>query len=229
MGRVLLFDIDGTLLSTQGVGRRAMREAFDAFCGVPTALDNVSFGGMTDRGLARLGLQAASAPDTEEAIDGLLECYIGCLTRAMVDAPPCIIHPGVHDILEKVSGVPGVAVGVATGNIEAGAMQKLRHGGLDHWFAFGGYGSDHEIRAELLRAGWHRGAAQLGKDPEACDVVVIGDTPRDVSAAHAIGALCITVTTGTYDADALHQAGADQVVVDLTDPRVPGWLLGEGA
>lgn len=226
MGRILLFDIDGTLLTTGGAGRRAMREAFARYTGHPNVFEGVSFGGMTDLGIARVGLTAAGREmNTAQAFEAL-ELYLSLLPEALREVGPSTVFPGVPEVLEAVSGHDHVGVGIATGNHEQGAAQKLAHAGLGGWFHFGGYGSDHEIRAELVRIGAQRGAAHLSRELSGCEVIVIGDTPRDVVAAHAIGAYCLAVATGGYDAAALHEAGADKVVADLTDPEVLPLLLG---
>ena len=103
---------------------------------------------------------------------------------------------------------------------------KLERGGLASPFGFGGYGSDHEDRAELLRAGARRGAARIGQPLEACRIVVIGDTPKDVAAAHAIGAVCIGVGTGGHTASSLRELGAHTAVDDLRDPVVLDVIVG---
>lgn len=104
--------------------------------------------------------------------------------------------------------------------MESAAYVKLAHGNVDHYFEYGGFGSDHDDRAELLRVGAERGLARAGVPREQCRVVVIGDTIHDVAAAKAIEVETIAVATSVYNVDALEEAGADLVVETLEDPRV---------
>lgn len=225
-GRVLLFDIDGTLLSTDGAGRRAMERAFERVSGRGGALEGISFGGRTDRWIARVGLAAVGIEAGEEDIDGLLEVYLGLLGGELGEDRECWVHPGVEEVLSAVTGRAGVAVGLATGNVRRGAMMKLDRVGLGGRFSFGGFGCDDEVRSRILAAGVARGAAALGLSGSGCEVIVIGDTPMDVEAAHAVGGICLAVATGGYGAEALRGAGADYVVEDLRDPCVLPVLLG---
>ena len=136
------------------------------------------------------------------------------------------MHAGVEALLDVVAEVTGVAVGLGTGNIEAGAWAKLDAVGLRGRFGFGGFGSDAEDRAALLRVGATRGAASLGAGIDECRVVVIGDTPRDLAAANAIGAECVLVATGTFTTAALRAARAPTVFETLAETAVPMAVLG---
>jgi len=215
---VLLFDIDGTLLASGGVGYRAMLAAFaalhmreDVFAG------GFSFAGMTDRAIIRHGLGGVPELAVDEpAIDRLLDAYLGHLELELTRSKSFKVLPGVLPLLESVHAVPGVAVGLGTGNVRRGAFAKLARGALDGAFGFGGYGCDAEDRTELVRIGATRGAAALGHALRDCRVVVIGDTPKDVAAAHGIGARCIGVGTGSFTAAQLRECGAD-VAFDTLD------------
>lgn len=232
---VLLFDIDGTLITTGGAGRRAVANAIEAWGeerGIAFGPEawRFSFGGMTDRAIVRKGLTAAGFAPTEADIDDLLDRYLAALaaevTRSATNAYR--IHPGVHDVLDAVAGRDGVAVGLGTGNVERGARIKLEHVGLSHRFAFGGFGCDAEERPSLLRAGAARGAARLGVPIEAARVVVIGDTWRDVEAAHAIGAECVAVATGQESLESLRARGPRWAFPDLRADGLLAALLGAG-
>lgn len=244
MSTVLLFDIDGTLVSTGGAGRRAMIGAF-AELGAPGALDGVSFAGMTDRAIARAGLRALTAEVTESAIDRVLDAYLARLEAelgrsegreatddgprgAAEDGARYRVLPGVPALLASVRDLPGVAVGLGTGNVRRGAYAKLARGALDAAFAFGGFGCDAEDRVELLRAGARRGAERLGAPLEACRVIVIGDTPKDVAAARGIGARSVGVGTGGYAPADLAACGAHHVFATLAEDGVRGALLDDG-
>lgn len=203
---VFLFDIDGTLVSTGGAGRRAMVGAFVETHGRDDACEGFGFGGMTDRAIARRGLRAIGRGDDDESIDAVLAVYLTRLEGELSRAT-CRVHPGVHEAIEVARSSPRAAVGLGTGNVRRGAELKLAAAGLGGRFDFGGFGCDHEARAELLRAGARRGADALGVHVDHCHVVVIGDTPRDVDAARAIGAACLAVATGVPTIDELRASG----------------------
>ncbi|MEY4512945.1 MAG: hypothetical protein RLZZ450_5067 [Pseudomonadota bacterium] len=221
---ILLFDIDGTLLLTGGAGRRSFERAFKELTGRPDALSGFSFGGMTDRGIAREGLCALGREVDEALVDQLFVHYLAALADELVTSNYTIM-PGVHDVLGSLKDRSGVAVGLGTGNLRRGAEAKLQKGGLWESFGFGGFGCDHEERSELLRKGAERGAASLDCTLSECRVVVIGDTVRDVTAAHAIGAICVGVETGGVSRDVLSAAGAHVVYKDLTESGVLESLL----
>jgi phosphoglycolate phosphatase-like HAD superfamily hydrolase len=226
MPTVLLFDIDGTLVLTGGAGRRAMVGAFVELHAREDVFEGTSFAGMTDRAIARHGLLAVGhGRDSEAAIDEVLESYLRLLHAELARAEGYTILPGVEALLAAIRGLEGVAVGLGTGNIRRGAAAKLSHGGLFDAFAFGGFGCDAEDRVELLRAGAHRGAAALGAPLADCDVVVIGDTPKDVAAAKGLGARCIAVATGSYGAAELRACGADHAFETLAVEGVLEALL----
>lgn len=222
---VLLFDIDGTLLSTGGAGRRAIERAFERRCGRRDACAHFSFAGMTDRAIARAGLVAVGEPASEAAIDALLESYLELLAEEVAGAKSYFLHRGIEAALAAVAGRAECAVGLGTGNIEEGARLKLSRVGIHDRFRFGGFGSDHEDRAELLRIGARRGAAELAVPVEKCRVVVIGDTPRDIAAARAIGAESIAVATGPFTADELAPHHPTRLFPDLSAPDALAALL----
>ncbi len=231
---VLLFDIDGTLVTTPGAGRRALERAFAARYGRTDMLRDVRFDGMTDRGIVRAGLAAlGEAADgsgaeaiTETVIDELLAAYVPLLQDEIARTPDFQLHRGVREALDAAASRPGVAVGLGTGNIRAGAQVKLAHLGVFDRFDFGGFGCDHEDRAEILRIGAARGAGLLGVSAAGCRVIVIGDTPRDVAAAAAIGAESIGVGTCGYGPAELLASGASYAFADLTAPGILAALLG---
>ncbi len=212
---VYLFDIDGTLLSTGGAGRRAMSRAFDEVCGSADALAGIKLGGMTDRMILRAGFEAIGRSFEEALYQKVMTVYLAHLEGEVTRSTGYQVYDGVYAALDACEARAHSAIGLGTGNIEEGARVKLARGDLSRRFAFGGFGSDAEDRAELLEAGAQRGVQALGVARNDARVVVIGDTPRDVSAAHAIGARCITVTTGSFDAATLEEAGADAIFPSL--------------
>jgi phosphoglycolate phosphatase len=223
---VLLFDVDGTLLTTPGCGRRALERAFATLHGRSDMLRDVRFDGMTDRAIVRAGLAALGEAATDAALDAVLSAYVPYLEAEIAATPGLTLHPGVRELLDGLVGRPGMAIGLGTGNIHAGARAKLRPLGVFDRFGFGGFGCDHEDRAEILRLGAARGAAVLGVPVDDCRVVVIGDTPRDVAAARAIGAETIGVATASYDCGALLASGATCAFGSLADPGVWDAVVG---
>jgi phosphoglycolate phosphatase-like HAD superfamily hydrolase len=228
---VLLFDIDGTLVTTGGAGRRALERAFGAEHGRPDAISTLRLDGMTDPAIIRAGLAHIQVAFSPETVDAVLSRYVEFLEDevAQVPSPRYRTHDGMREALERVSGQAGVAVGLGTGNIRAGARIKLRRVLLDSFFSFGGFGCDAEHRSELIRRGAERGAELLGLPLSACRVVVIGDTPNDVSAARALGAECVGVGTGSFRPEQLKACGADHAFQDLSAPGALDVLLGASA
>jgi phosphoglycolate phosphatase len=214
---IALFDIDGTLVTCGGAGRTAMERAFGDVLG-RSDVGTFSYGGMTDRAIARAAARNAGASDDDATLDRVLARYLAHLELELARSERFRVLRGVQTLLDALDGHAHVAVGLGTGNLEVGAQLKLGHGRIASRFAFGGYGSDHEDRSRLLAVGAERGAAHLGVPRGAARVVVIGDTPKDISAGRAIGAYVIAVATGGFGMDELR--GADLAVEHLEDPRV---------
>jgi len=226
---VFLFDIDGTLISSGSAGRRAVEAAFAASHGRAEACSDFSFAGMTDRAIVRRALAGMGAASDDAAVDALLDTYLSLLADEVARAGDYRVHAGIAEALDALEpharrGV--AAVGLGTGNVERGARLKLGRVGLAGRFSFGGYGSDAEERPELIRIGAQRGAAHLGRERASCRVVIIGDTPRDIEAAHAIGAEAIAVATGPFSVLELQNAGADRAFDNLSAPGALEALLG---
>jgi len=229
---ILLFDLDGTLVSTGGAGRRAIERAFNVLFaergGSREACGHFSFAGMTDRAIARACLEALGIAPSEEAIARVLATYVELLDAELAPAaaPGFRVLAGVRELLDGAAQRREFATGLGTGNVVAGARKKLSVCGLWERFPFGGFADDSEDRAELILAGARRGAERLVQPLDRCRVVVIGDTPRDVAAARAIGAESVGVGTSGFSARDLLASGATHVVDDLTDRRLLGMLLG---
>jgi phosphoglycolate phosphatase-like HAD superfamily hydrolase len=199
---IALFDIDGTLLRAGGAGRRAVElalcEVLDDIDG-NVSLESVEFAGRTDPWIVRMALMQYGVTADDALIHEVLRRYVAHLPRELELARAFEVLPGVLSLLAELTARPDVVLGLGTGNTEPAAYAKLARGGLDSFFSFGGFGSDHTDRAELLRAGLKRGLEQTGARSGVAHVVVIGDTPHDVAAAQAIGAHCVAVSTGGYD------------------------------
>lgn len=218
---IALFDIDGTLLRAGGAGRRALELALAEVLGGrdDLSLGSVEFAGRTDPWIVAEGLSKHGIDPDEALVAEVLHRYVAHLPVQLDLAQAFEVLPGVVQLLGTLVDRGTVALGLGTGNTEPAAYAKLTRGGLDSFFSFGGFGSDHSDRAELLRVGLDRGLRHANGGGEA-RAVVIGDTPHDVRAAQAIGAECIAVSTGQYPGEALEAAGARIVVSDLRAPEV---------
>lgn len=225
--RILLFDIDGTLIRSGGAGARALERAVSEAFAIGDVRARFSFAGGTDPAIFRRLLSEHGIEPSEDALARTFAVYLDILREEIERAPSYRVIDGIEDALEALAAFASepIAVGLGTGNVEQGARIKLARGGLNRHFPFGGFGSDAEDRAELLRAGAARGAARLGCEADECDVLVVGDTPLDVSAAHAIGARCLAVTTGGGTRDTLTDAGADHLFDTLSTPAALTALL----
>lgn len=223
---ILLFDIDGTLLTTGHAGRHAMERTFARYGNVDACA--FRFDGMTDKQIARQALLNLGIEPTDAAIDESIALYVELLLEevARVDAANYRLHEGIREALQAARE-RGHAIGLGTGNVVEGARIKLSHVGVYDEFAFGGFGSDAEDRTELLRHGAERGAKHLGVSLAACRIVVIGDTPKDVAAAQGIGAECIGVGTGSFTPEELLECGATAAFPSLSAPGALAALLGE--
>jgi phosphoglycolate phosphatase-like HAD superfamily hydrolase len=226
---VLLFDVDGTLVTTCGAGRRAIERAFELRHGTKEIV-NFSFGGMTDKAIVRdallaLGQTYATQADMEREMNDMLRFYLEVLVEE-VARTPIRIHDGMVRAMDLADARSDVALGLGTGNIRKGAEIKLGCVGIFHRFAFGGFGDDSIDRPTLLMAGARRGADKLGLPIEDCRIVVIGDTPRDIAGAKAIGAESIAVATGMHEIAELKQCDPTAAFANLADPRADAALFG---
>jgi phosphoglycolate phosphatase-like HAD superfamily hydrolase len=226
----LLLDIDGTLLRASGAGRRAFERALGDHAGGPVddAITSLRFDGMTDRGIVRESLKLLGRPFEAAACDDILGRYVQHLD-AEIQAPGFRVLPGVVALLEALTA-RGAAFGLCTGNVVDGARVKLRRGDLDRFFDWSprgmhGFAEDGEARQLVVAAAVRRVSAALGRQVAPAEVLVVGDTPRDVQAAHQVGCPALCVATGNFDEAALLAAGADAVAPTLDAP-VARALLG---
>jgi phosphoglycolate phosphatase len=223
--KLWLFDIDGTLVDTGGAGMRALQQAAEeCFGGSGPRLD---LAGSTDLGVLA-GILAhfdrAHGPE-EEAV--FFACYLRHLEDNLARGGyPGRVLPGAAELLESLSHLPEVTVGLLTGNIAGGAAAKMQHFGLHAHFAFGAYGCDHADRNLLGPVALQRAAVHAGRDFSADETLVIGDTPKDVACAKAMGARCLAVATGHFNAEQLRECGASMVVERLDDPVVLATFAG---
>jgi phosphoglycolate phosphatase len=221
--KLVLFDIDGTLLLSDGAGRRAIHAALEEV-GVDLAgAAGIRFDGKTDPQIVTELLTACGhpLPDDPERIARVLEKYLGWLERTLALAEHrARLMPGVLELLDALEAEPGVVLGLLTGNIVPGARLKLIAAGLDpERFVVGAYGSDHARRGELPAIAARRAEPHFGRTPSGAEVVIIGDTPADVRCGEAIGARAVAVATGGYTVEELELAGAHAVFPDLSALR----------
>jgi len=218
--RLVLFDIDGTLLWSDGAGRRAIHRALIEIFG-DTGPEDHRFDGKTDPQIVRELMRFVGHDD--HTIDGRMEelftRYVTCLREELQDATHhAVALPGVMQLLDALEQRSDVTLGLLTGNLVDGARAKLEAVGIDpDRFVVGAYGTDHELRPELPAIAQRRAREQLGIEVTGSNVVIIGDTPADVECGRAIGARAIGVATGRYTAEVLATHGAVAVFDDLCD------------
>jgi phosphoglycolate phosphatase-like HAD superfamily hydrolase len=218
--KLVLFDIDGTLLLTDGAGRRAIHRAITVVFGSVAASEHM-FDGKTDPQIVRELTRMAGHGD--ERIDAemraLLDTYLGFLNEELADKRyrPYTL-PGVPALLDRLEGQSDVTLGLLTGNVERGAHAKLRAVGLDpSRFKVGAFGSDHEHRPELPGIARERARRDLGFQFDGERIVLIGDTPSDVTCGRSLGARAIGVATGRFSVAELVRHGAYAAFQDLSD------------
>ncbi|HTU14732.1 MAG TPA: HAD family hydrolase [Solirubrobacterales bacterium] len=215
--KAVLFDIDGTLLTTGGAGAVAWSRAFVDVHGMPVDIETVTESGMTDSEVASASLRSILHRDpTPEEISAVTELYLRYLPDAVSESKRYRLTPGIVECLERLKA-QGLLLGLTTGNIEPAARIKLERGDLNRFFEFGGFGSDSNIRAELTLKGVQRGIEVSGGRFGLDDFIAIGDTPRDVEAGHTIGIRVVGVATGHFPANELEAAEADWVLETVED------------
>jgi phosphoglycolate phosphatase-like HAD superfamily hydrolase len=218
--KLVLFDIDGTLLRSDGAGRRAIHKALMEVFG-SVGPDSYWFDGKTDRQIVRdlMRLDGHEDAHIDARMDPLLTRYVECLAGELAkEGFTAHLLEGVGDLLTALEARDDVILGLLTGNVEPGARAKLRAVGLDpDRFTVGAFGSDHEHRPALPAIAQQRARDELGVDVAGGDIVVIGDTPADIECARSVDARAIGVATGRFPVEELQRHGAVAVFEDLTD------------
>ncbi len=222
--KLVLFDIDGTILLSAGAGRRAILAAIASATGIEGELPAIRFDGKTDPQIVVELLTAAGHPRAREpgTIAAVLDRYVNHLEGDLALNGHCTrVMPGIPALLDALEAEAGVLLGLLTGNVAPGATLKLRAAGLDPArFRVGAYGSDHADRPCLPPIAVKRAEPIAGRTMRGEEVVIIGDTPADIHCAGSIGARTIGVATGGFTAHQLQAAGADLVFQDLSEtPR----------
>ncbi len=213
---LLLWDIDGTLILSGNAGERALIRALKTLHGIESTLADIDYAGRTDRWIARAVLHKHGLPAGEADITRYLEIYLQTLPLELAN-PQARTLPGVREILTQVAGLPQVAQGLLTGNLQRGAELKLGHHGLWSFFRFGAFADDAELRNDLGPHALRRAQAASGHEFSPDRVYIIGDTPHDVACGRAIGARTIAVATGHYPLAQLQACQPTAVFSDLSD------------
>jgi phosphoglycolate phosphatase len=217
MRRIILFDIDGTLV-WGGPAKFAFVDAMKETYGTPGDFERVSFAGKTDPQIARELLLAVGLghDEIDEGLSDLWNRYLGHLEDRLPSDPVRVL-PGVYDLLDALSTLEDIGVGLLTGNIAGGARLKLASGGLWGRFSFGSYGSDHEERDELPAIAVDRARELWGEAVTPDRAIVVGDTPRDIACGKAGGTRTVAVATGSFSVTDLRASEPDHVLTDLSD------------
>jgi len=216
--KLLLFDIDQTILQSGGAGERALTLALRERFGQETTLAGIEIAGKTDVWIAHRIFEAHGIQPTPENVTAFLDSYLHQLERELGQSAGRLL-PGFPQILLTLAKLPNVAIGLLTGNLRKGALLKLAHYGVRDHFSFevGAFADDSQDRNQLGPHAQRRARAVHGAEFPPEEIYIIGDTPHDIACAKAIGAKGVGVATGGYGRAALEAAGADFVFDDLAN------------
>src|SRR4051812_9089483 len=214
--RLVLFDIDGTVLASGGAGERALRAILEEHYGSSDGLNGIEIAGRTDSLIAKQVLKKFGIEETPAAIAKFLDLYLAKLTELLPLTKGRLL-PGIVELLDALKAKPHMLLGLLTGNLARGAELKLAHYGVWKYFEFGAYADDHHDRNELGPFALRRALEKHGVEIPPRDVFVLGDTPHDVACARAIGAHAIAVATGGFTKEALEKCAPDFLFEDFSD------------
>lgn len=216
--KILLFDIDGTLVHTGGSGKHAMEVAFAEIYGIPNGLENVLLAGQTDPKILLDAFKIHGFAWNDEQVERFKARYFVHLAEDMQrPRPKRRIMPGFPKLLDELHNMSGIHLGLLTGNWMRGAEIKLAHFGLWQYFEFGAFGDDETDRNKLVPHALRRAKEKFNIQPNHDAVYVIGDTPRDIHCARPHGAVAIAVATGEYSVEQLRAEKPDFLFVDLSE------------
>jgi phosphoglycolate phosphatase len=216
--KLLLFDIDGTLIHAGGAGIRAVDRAFSVIYDIEDATQGIKPDGKTDPLILREMFRNTLKRDCLDGEpDRIYRRYLLYLEEEVKKRKPITVLDGIIQILDAISLRDDLKLGIATGNIEEGAWIKLRYSGLDSYFKFGAFGSDSEDRGEIIRIAIERGERILNSCRKFDEVFVIGDTPFDIIHGRAAGATVFGVATGSYSLKDLEVYNPDYLFEDFSE------------
>jgi phosphoglycolate phosphatase len=216
--RLVLFDVDGTLLTSAGVATHIFGECLAEVAGRTIPTEGYSMAGKTDPQIVRELLERGgySPPAIEGAVSQVLDRYLARFGPALAASPRPRLFPGVRELLGALAARPAILLGLLTGNVERGAALKLARFGLESHFRLGAYGSDSPRRRELVEVAVGRAHALIGRRFAGRDVVIVGDTPLDIDCGRAAGAMTVAVATGPYSMDDLASHAPDALFADFS-------------
>lgn len=214
--KLLLFDIDGTLLTSGGAGERALRLALKDRFGHDDDLATIEIAGRTDAGIARRIFEKYGIAPTPENLSAFLDGYLHHLAIEMTRNKGRLL-PGILELLDALKTLPHVAVALLTGNLESGAKIKLTHYGVWHYFEFGAYADDHHDRNQLGKFAKARASKKHGVEFAPENIFVIGDTPHDIDCGRAIGVKTVAIATGNSTREQLAEHQPDYLFDDLSN------------
>jgi phosphoglycolate phosphatase len=210
--QAVLFDIDGTLISTGGASDRAWKRAFKELQGVDVDVPAVTGKGVPDPQVGRVVFEKAIGREpTDEEADALMRRRLDYLPEEVQNSPGFVVKDGVVELLDRLID-DGIMLGLTTGNVEEAAHIKLARANLNRYFSFGGYGSDSPDRTELTKKALERAKLVSGDVLDLARCFSCGDTPRDVEAGHGAGIRVVGVATGEFTVAELKEAGADAAI-----------------
>ncbi len=216
MKKLILWDIDGTLLRTGHAGIIALTRAFARLHGREPDMAKVEVAGRTDKWITARMLEENGLPVTPRHVHDLIDAYLSLLPQELSTRPGFVL-PGIQSLLETLSARPDVAQGLLTGNVQRGARIKLEHYGVWHYFAFGAFGDDSALRNDLGPHALRRARERHAVDFDSANTFVIGDTPHDIECGKVIGAKTIAVATGSYSVPRLQAHIPTAVFENLAD------------
>jgi phosphoglycolate phosphatase len=215
--KAVLWDIDGTLLTTGGAGAVAWQRAFEDLYGVEANIDEHTRAGMTDPEITEIIFaRVVGRPGTPEEHAAVVAKYLEYMPQAVAESTGYRVMPGIEEILPRLAEA-GIVQGIVSGNVEAAARIKLERADLNKYLSFGGFGSDDRDRVKVTERAIERGAEAAGAPLELAATISVGDTPRDVTAGHGAGIRVVGVATGSYTVAELKEAEADWAIADVTD------------
>jgi len=223
--RLLLFDIDGTLVNTGGAGVESLKKTVRERFGADDDLRDIEIAGKTDRAIIRDILRKYQVAPTNENIASFANEYIDGLPIKLSQCHGCVL-PGIKTLLMRLKRQPHIVLALLTGNLERGAKLKLGHYHLWDFFEFGAFADDHHDRNELGGFARRRAQEKHGHDFDAADIDVIGDTNHDIACGKAFGARTIAVATGSWSRERLQKCEPDFVFDDFSNTDVVVKMLG---